>query len=171
MKIISYCLVTGIFFITCKKDAVEMKGCWDVYDPNGYEVIAVDRCDKTRTAVEIMYPDSWIYSAAEQKYCYRAELNGIKFYIYGVPQLVIDRHKQLNSAIIFTRLLDCSSYCTLVWWERHKSKITNEYKPIKMIKETIESKDSCSKLRSGHIVVIRETLDSIITRELHLKTQ
>lgn len=82
-----------------------------------------------------------------------------------MPQSMAEKFMQENGAYRLTKI-DCRSFCALEWHEKHKSKITNQYGPTQLITETILSADSCSKLAVGKVVVIRESADSLITREL-----
>jgi len=44
--------------------------------------------------------------------------------------------------------------------------ITGQFSPTGEFAETLLSRDSCNKLFVGRIITIRETADSLITREL-----
>ena len=87
---------------------------------------------------------------------------------WGVPESMVQRYKEYNGAYQFTKI-NCNSFCVVEWLEKHKSKITNQYGPTILVVDRDLLADSCSKLFVGKLVVVRETTDSLITRELSKK--
>jgi hypothetical protein len=155
-------LAIGIFQISCKKDG---KGCWQAFDPLGYDATGLLLCDKTKAEAEAAWPQFWFYRSGETKYCWREQLGTNSYYVWGIPQSMVNKYVETNGAYQFTKI-DCSSFCVCQWYEKHRSKITGLYDPTLGIVETLSSTDSCSKLFVGRIIVVRETADSLITREL-----
>ena len=153
------CIV--LLFSNCKKDG---KGCWQAFDPQGYDAPGLVVCDKTKAEAEAAYPLFWFYKQGEKKYCWKVNTGRTTSYTGGIPESMAEKFRQENGHE-FTKV-DCASFCTIQWHERHKSKITGQFRPIRLISETILSADSCNKLSIGRLVVMRETADSIITREL-----
>ena len=153
------------FFNECRKDD---KGCWQAFVPGGQDAPGLVLCDKTKTEAEAAYPQYWFYRQGETKYCWRVQFGTQIYYAYGVPESMANMHMSVNAAYQYTRI-DCSSFCHCEWLEKHKSKITGNFGTTTIITETLLSADSCSKLFIGRVIVIRETTDSIITRELRDK--
>ena len=151
-----------LFFCYCKKNE---KGCWQAYNPQGHDERGLIICDKTKAEAEAAYPLFWFYGSGEPKYCWKVEIAGRTSYAWEIPMSMALRHMSENGAYVFTRV-DCRSFCTLAWHEKHKAKATNQFGQTRLIVETIVSTDSCSKLSVGRVVVLRETVDSLITREL-----
>jgi hypothetical protein len=150
-------------FSQCKKDG---KGCWQAFDPAGYgDAPGLVLCDKTKAEAEAAYPEFWFYKAGEEKFCWKVQIGSRESYGWGVPKSMAEKYMQENGAFQFTKI-DCGSFCALEWHEKHKSKITNQFGPTYIITENILSADSCSKLAVGKVVVVRETADSLITREV-----
>jgi hypothetical protein len=122
-------------------------------------------CDKTKAEAEAAYPQFWFYKAGEEKFCWKVQIGSRESYGWGVPTSMAEKYMQENGAFQFTKI-DCGSFCALEWHEKHKSKITSQFGPTYLITETILSADSCSKLGVGKVVVVRQTADSLITREV-----
>jgi len=154
-----------LLFTSCRKDG---KGCWQAFDPQGYDAPGLVLCDKTKAEAEVAHPQFWFYKSGEKKYCWKVEIGGRTSYVFGIPESMAQRQMQENGAYKFTKA-DCNSFCIIEWHEKHKSKITNQFGPTRLITETLLSADSCSKLSVGRVVVVRETRDSLITRELMKK--
>ena len=166
MKLRLLCFA-GIIFIFngCKKDG---KGCWRAFDPRYYAVTGIVVCKQTKTEAEAAYPQYWFYKDGEREYCWQVEIGSSTSYAWGIPASMAQRQMQENGAYHFTKI-DCNSFCTLRWFEKHKSKVTNQFGPTLAISEVILSSDSCSKLSVGRIVIMLETSDSLITREVDEK--
>lgn len=160
-----FILVTIILFSSCRKDG---KGCWQAFSPQGYDVTGLLLCDKTKAEAEEAWPQYWFYRIGEKKYCWQVQFGTNNYRTWEIPESMAKKTMEYNGAYQFTKI-DCNSFCYCQWNEKHKSKITGLYGPTKLITETILSADSCSKLSVGRIVIIRETTDSLITRELTAK--
>ena len=161
LKLILFVVVI-IFFSSCKKDG---KDCWQAFSPQGFTVAGLELCDKTKAEAEEAFPQYWFYRSKEKRYCWHVLLGVNDFYIWDVPESMTERLKDYNGAYQFTKV-DCGSFCFCEWHEKHKSKITGQFGPTLGFGETLLSRDSCSKLFKGRIITIRETADSLITREL-----
>jgi hypothetical protein len=146
----------------CRRDG---KGCWQAFDPQGYDAPGLVLCDKTKAEAEAAYPLFWFYRAGEKKYCWQVQIAGQTSYAWDIPESMANKYVERNGAYQFTKF-DCKNFCTLEWHEKHKSKVTNQFGPTLVFGETILSADSCSRLSVGKVVVIRETADSVITRTL-----
>lgn len=151
-----------IFFNCCKKDG---NGCWQAFSPQGFDVTGLVLCDQTKAEAEAAYPQYWFYQSGERKYCWYVQFGNNKFYTWDVPESMAKKQIEYNGAYQFTKV-DCGSFCFCEWHEKHKSKTTGQFGPTLLVTETILLPDSCSKLSVGRIVTIRETADSLITREL-----
>ena len=163
MKLRITLFVCTIFlFSHCRKN---QKGCWQAYNPQGYDEPGLIICDKTKAEAEAAYPQFWFYASGEPKYCWKVEIAGRTSYAWDIPMSMALRQMTENGAYVFTKV-SCTSFCTLEWHEKHKGKATNQFGPTRLITETIVSADSCSNLSVGGVVVVRETVDSLITREL-----
>ena len=150
-----------ISLISCKKDD---KACWQAFDKGGADATGLILCDKTRAEAEAAYPSYWFYKVGETKYCWKLQNSNGVSYGWDIPQSMADSmHKFWG--FTFTRM-DCSSFCFLEWNEKHKSKITGMYGPTYTKQEYLFSSDTCSKLSVGKIVVIKDTMDSLVTKEL-----
>ena len=159
-------LIVLLFFLSsCKKDG---KGCWQAFDPQGADVTGLVLCGKTKAEAEAAYPQYWFYRSGEIKYCWRMQIGSSVYNTWGVPESMVQRYKEYNGAYQFTKI-DCNSFCAIEWLEKHKSKITNQYGPTNLVVDRDLSADSCSKLFVGKLVLVRETADSLITRELSKK--
>ncbi len=158
--IIAVCLI--LLFTSCRKDS---KGCWQAFDPQGADAQGLILCDKTKAEAEAAYPLFWFYKSGEKKYCWKVQFSSNTSYRWGVPESMAERYMHENGAYRFTKT-DCSSFCSIEWLEKHKSKTANQFGPTRFITETLLSADSCGKLSIGKVVVMRETADSLITREL-----
>jgi hypothetical protein len=157
----------ALFFTGCQKTD---KGCWQAFDPASYgDAPGLVLCDKTLLEAQTEYPQYWFYQQGEDKFCWKVQLGSQASYAAGIPTSMTLLYKKENDAYQFTKV-DCQSFCVLEWHEKHKSKITGQFGPTRLITETILSADSCSKLSVGRVVVVRETADSLITREVAKKT-
>lgn len=163
MKLKLFLFVFTAFLInSCKKDG---NGCWQAFDPLGYDALGLIICDKTKAEAEAAHPQFWFYKQGEKKHCWKVQVVGRIYYAWGIPESMAEKQMQENGAYQFTKV-DCNSFCTLEWHEKHKGKLTIQFGPTRVITETIVSTDSCSKLSIGKVVVVRETADSLITKEL-----
>lgn len=154
--------------VLCTDCNKEGKGCWQAFDPQGYNVPGLVLCDKTKAEAEAAYPHYWFYRSSEIQYCWQVQIGTNTYRTWSVPESIAKRYEQENGAYHFTKI-DCRSFCYCEWNEKHKSKITGSFGPTYFISETLLSADSCSKLFVGRVVVVRETTDSLITRELAKK--
>ena len=150
------------FLVGCKKDG---KGCWQAFSPQGYTVPGLELCDKTKAEAEEAFPQYWFYRSGEKRYCWHGHLGTNDFYLWDVPESMTKRLIEYNGGYQFAKV-DCESFCYCEWYEKRKSKITGQFGPTGAFGEIILSKDSCSKLFVGRVITIRETADSLITREL-----
>ena len=155
-------LAGAIFLSSCKKDG---KGCWQAFSRMGYDVAGLLLCEQTKAEAESTWPQYWFYRSGEKKYCWYVQLGTQNYYQWDMPESMAAKYEDTNGAYQFTKI-DCNSFCSCEWYEKHKSKITGEFTPTYVITEILVSGDSCSKLSVGKIVVVRETSDSLITREL-----
>jgi len=155
-------VLIAFLFGSCGKDG---KSCWQAFDPMGADAQGLIVCDKTKAEAEAMHPMFWFYRVGEKKYCWRVEIGSNTYNTWGVPESMAQRYMQENGAYKFTKI-DCNSFCVVEWHEKRKSKITNQFGPVLVFVERQLSADSCSKLSVGRMVVVRETADSLITREL-----
>jgi hypothetical protein len=155
----------SMLFDSCKKEG---KGCWQAFNPQGYDEPGLVVCDKTKAEAEVAYPSFWFYRIGEKKYCWQVQFGTNSYRTWDVPESMVKKTMEYNGAYHFTKI-DCNSFCFCEWHEKHKSKITGLYDPTKLITETLLSADSCSKLSVGRVVTVRETADSLITRELTKK--
>jgi hypothetical protein len=153
---------TIALFSHCNKDG---KACWQAFNPQGYDEPGLVLCNKTKAEAEAAYPQFWFYRAGETKYCWEVQIGGNKYYAWDVPESIAQKQIEENGAYRFTKI-DCHSFCHCEWYEKHKSKITALFNSTRLITETLVSADSCSKLSVGKVVIVRETADSLITREL-----
>ena len=154
-------------FSSCKKDRVDTKACWQAFDPLGADVKNLVLCDKTKTEAEAAYPQYWFYNSSETKFCWRVQPpNSSIFYTSNIPQSMADK---MWAAYGYTYTkVDCNSFCTWKILEKSKSKVTGFYQPVKQFVETYTT-DTCTKLFVGRVVTVRETTDSLITREFTQK--
>ena len=155
-------VLAAYLFSGCGKDG---KGCWQAFDPMGADAQGLIVCDKTKAEAEAMHPRFWFYRSGEKKYCWRVEVGNNVYNTWGVPESMAQRYMQENGAYKYTKI-DCNSFCVVEWHEKHKNKVTNQFGPVRVIVDKQLSADSCGKLFVGKMVVVRETADSLITREL-----
>jgi hypothetical protein len=157
----------GVMFLlygSCKKDGG--KDCWEAQDPSGAPVyFNPPLCNITKKEAEERYPNYWFYRAGTATNCYRVQFGASTYYVTNMAEEIAQKHMQVQPAYQFTKI-DCSSFCNLEWYEKHKSKVTGNYGPTLVFNETLLNADSCSKLFIGRVVIIRETSDSLITREV-----
>lgn len=166
MKKIIFSAALLVFVLSnCKKDGG--KACWGAVDGLGNDVnFNPQPCDITKKEMEEKFPNWWIYNADAPKYCWRVQYQGNTYYEVNLAQAVIERRGQLFPGYTGTKL-DCSSFCNITWHEKTRSKITGLYGCCtKSITETLFNPDSCSRLFTGRVVTVRETADSITTREV-----
>jgi hypothetical protein len=107
------------------------------------------------------------YKAAETKYCWKVQNGTRESYLWAIPKSIAEKYAQ-DRGLLFTEVT-CSSFCAIEWQEKHKSKVTNQFGPTRIVTENFASADTCSRLSVGRVVVVRETADSLITRELTKK--
>lgn len=162
MKLLSIYFAIVLFLSSCGKNN---KACWQAFDPQGADAQGLVLCDQTKAEAEAAWPQYWFYKAGEQKFCWRVQIGSNVYNTWGVPASMAQRYMQENGAYQFTKI-DCNSFCVVEWYEKHKNKITNQFGPVRSITDKNLSADSCGKLSVGRIVVVRETSDSLITREL-----
>lgn len=158
-------IVFGSFILLssgCRKDG---KGCWQGWNVTGQvDAAGYLFCDKTKAEVEAEYPGIWFYRQGEAKYCYRTTSGSNTYYWANIPESIKDKYAA-NGQGPFTKI-DCSSFCRCTWLEKHKNKLNNQYGPVMQYLETFTTADTCSKLFVGRVITVRETTDSLITREL-----
>jgi hypothetical protein len=155
--------IAATLFISCEKEAE--KACWQGWSPTGKQnVQGMAACDKTLAEMEADFPHFWFYKQNETAYCWRtvSAANDTTYWIY-MPESIKDRYIREGIALNFTKL-DCNSFCSLIWYQHAKSKITGLYKPTVTVKEVLGGSDTCASLYPGRTVIYRETADSIITR-------
>jgi hypothetical protein len=151
-----------VLFSQCRKDG---QGCWQAFDPSGYDVPGLVLCNKTKAEAEAAYPQYWFHPSGEKKYCWLVQIGATAYRAWDVPESMAKKYMEYNGAYHFTKI-DCKSFCQCTWHEKHKSKSTGAFRPTLLIVETLLSGDSCGKLSVGKIVTVKETVDSLITREL-----
>ncbi|HEX6427422.1 MAG TPA: hypothetical protein VF008_07030 [Niastella sp.] len=145
----------------CEKHDDE-KACWQAFSPGGGDIPGLILCDKTLAEAEEAHPGMWFYNANENKYCWQLQTPYGIAYIRQVPVSMADKMKTERG---YTNTkMDCNSFCTWTYYDKFKSKITNHYGPTKAHVETYVG-DTCSTLYVGRVIVIKETTDSIYTRE------
>lgn len=160
-KLIFSCLFFTMLF-SCKKET-ETRFCWQGFDRSGYAVNGMTQCDKTLEEMQAAYPGYWFYKVDEPTYCWRVQTaQNTTFYMRNVPQSMADS-LNWHRSYTYTKV-DCSSFCRWRWIEKSRSKITNLYSPTRAGSE-VYAADSCAKLYQGRQIVVRETSDSIYTRE------
>ena len=151
-----------INLFSCNKENNE-KTCWQGFDPSGYTVQGLTVCDKTLDEMKAAYPGYWFYRADEPTYCWQVQPpQGSRFYMRNVPTSMVDSIRSYRGGN-FTKV-DCNSFCVWQYLDKTRSKITGLYSPTRMSVE-VYAADSCSKLFLGRVIVIRETTDTIVTRE------
>jgi len=155
---------TMAILISCRKDN---KGCWQAFDKGGADVQGLIICNKTKAEAEAMRPEYWFYKEGETKYCWQIQTPNRTSYAWGIPESMATKMSE-QSGYVFTKK-DCNSFCSCEWYEKHKSKITGQFGATLLVQEYLLSADTCSKLSVGKVVVVRETTDSLITRELAKK--
>jgi hypothetical protein len=152
-----YVITLLVLFVTaCKKQ----KNCWQGFE-GGQDVPGMVICDKSKSELETMYPNTLFYIAGETKYCWKFQ-NGNQLSYATMPTSIA--YKVASTYGYILAKIDCGSFCRWRIYEKHKSKITGLYDPTRFYQETYVT-DTCSKLYVGKIVVYRETTDSLITRE------
>jgi hypothetical protein len=157
-------VVITVLLVGCRKDN---KGCWQAFDKAGADVQGLVICNKTQAEAEAMHPEYWFYKSGETKFCWQVQTPSRTSYTWNVPQSMAEKMSE-QSGYVFTKK-DCNSFCSCEWYEKHKSKITGQYGPTLFIQEYLLSADTCNKLSVGRVVILRETTDSLITRELAKK--
>lgn len=153
--------VLVIFATGCRKDD---KACWQAFDKAGGDAPGLVICNKTKAEAEAMHPEYWFYKTGETKYCWQIQTPNGTTYGWDIPQSMAEKMHEFWG-FTFTKK-DCSSFCFLEWHEKHKSKITGFYSPTYIKQEYLFSRDTCSKISVGKIVVVKETADSLVTKEL-----
>jgi len=154
-------LLTSFLLSSCKKDG---KGCWQAFSPLGEDIPGLVLCDKTKAEADAAYPQYWFYPSDERKYCWLVQIGADSSRTWAVPESMAQK-MEAERGYHFTKI-DCNSFCFCQWVEKRKSKVTGLFAPALLITETLLSADSCSKLSVGKVVIVRETTDSLITREL-----
>jgi hypothetical protein len=164
-------ILFAIFFfsllsVQCSKSG---KGCWQAFSRQGLDIFNPPLCDMTKKEAEEKYPQykGWFYRAGETKNCYKATKTSDPNYVeywWGIPESMKGNMEQAYG-VILTKI-DCSSFCKLVWNERHKSKTTSLFVTVNAYSELLLNADSCSKLYKGRIINLWETADSIAYLEL-----
>jgi hypothetical protein len=146
----------------CKKDP---KGCYQAFDPGGYNVPGLVACDKSLEELNNKFPGLWWYNQlTEETYCWKCELpTGTTHYYRQAPVSIVLKLKSRWRYTNMTRL-DCNSYCIWRYYDKKKSKSTNLYSPVTGNSEMLFG-DTCNKLYNGRVIVTKETADSIYTRE------
>lgn len=160
-------LIIG-FFEGCNKE--NDKACWQGWDIGGADALGILLCDKIKSEAEAeaQYPGYWFYRQGETKYCWRSVSGNQTFYWINMPESIKDKYVAGGVMGAFAKI-ECNSFCSCEWNEKHRSKLTGLYNPTKRITEVLFSSDSCTKITVGQIIIYRETSDSLITRELFKK--
>lgn len=153
-------LLSGLF--SCEKES-NQKACWQGFHPSGYVVQGMAACDKTLDEMKATYPGHWFYRADEPTYCWQVQTQqGSRYYMRSIPASMVDSLRPYGG-YSYSKV-DCNSFCTWQYLDKTRSKITGLYSPTKLGVE-VYAADSCSKLFLGRIITIRETTDTIVTRE------
>jgi len=145
--------------ISCKKE--NQKTCWNLVQNGG--IIPGQVCDKSQKEMEEQFGNQYFFvRTSEPRYCWRFKQANNNTYYYGrdVTQSMIDKFYQPYG--YESVKVACNSFCT---WEillRSQSKITGQYLPTRINRETYTT-DTCTKLFTGRVVVTREAADSIFT--------
>jgi hypothetical protein len=144
----------------CKKDD---EACWQGFTPSGADMPGLILCDKTLAEAQEAYPGMWFYNVNEKKYCWQFQTSqGNTAYARQVPVSMADK-LETQYGYTLTKV-DCNSFCTWTYYDKVKSKSTNYYSPTRASVHTYFG-DSCSQLYVGKVITIKETTDSIYTRE------
>ena len=141
MKTLLLSFVIIIVFSNCKKAD---KGCWQSFDPGSYgDAPGLVLCEKTLLEAQTAYQQYWFYRQGEEKFCWKVQIGSQVFYAGGIPTSMTLLYEKENGAYQFTKV-NCQSFCVLEWHEKHKSKITGQFGPTRLVTETILSADSSS---------------------------
>jgi hypothetical protein len=155
-------LLCSCILLSCTKES-EKEYCWQGFDPNGYTVQGLEVCGKTAAEVQAEYPQYWFYKADEPTYCWKVEVPARgPSYMRRVPVSMMD--KMMARLGYSYAKVSCTSFCTWQYLDRARSKSDGGYAPIRTSRETYAA-DSCSKLYQGRIITLRETADTLYTRE------
>lgn len=164
MRKIFIIIACFLVFPYCSKDSG--KHCWGAVDSGGNDVpFSPNPCGITKKEMQDRFPNWWIYNADAPKYCWREQYPSGTGYTPNLAEAVIERRSQIIPGYTASKV-DCSNFCNLEWREYHKSKITGSFGPTYAFRETLVNSDTCAKLFTGRVITIRETTDSLITREL-----
>jgi hypothetical protein len=144
----------------CEKD--DDKACWQGFSGGG-DVPGLILCDKTLAEAQEAYPGMWFYNVNEKKYCWQLQTpQGNTSYARQIPVSMADKF-ETEYGYTFTKI-DCNSFCTWTYHDKVKVKSTNSYGPTRVSIHTYLG-DTCSQLYVGKVIVIKETTDSLYTRE------
>lgn len=162
MKYLYTTLLLLCAFLSCTKEG-EKEFCWQGFDPNGNDVPGLIVCGKTATEVQAEYPLYWFYKVTEEKYCWQVQVAGLGIrYWRNIPVSMMEK-MMARTGYSYTKV-PCTSFCNWQHLDRARSKTDGGYAPTRSGRETYAA-DSCSKLYQGRVIVLRETTDSIYTRE------
>ena len=155
-------MLAAVIIFACTKES-NKKYCWQGFDRSGIDVTGLLVCGKTAAEVEALYPQYWFYKSTDPKYCWKAQTaQGQTIYFRNVPVSMTEKMKPYGG-LTFTKM-DCNSFCIWAWQEKGISKLTGFYAPTRPGVDILFG-DTCTKLFVGRSIVIRETQDSVITRE------
>ncbi|NTS39374.1 hypothetical protein HRG84_00535 [Flavisolibacter sp. BT320] len=151
---------------SCTKED-DKNNCWQAFDPTGYDAQGILFCDKTLAEAQAQYPQFWFYEAGEVKFCWRTvSAQGHTGYARQIPESMMEKLKQQWA--IEASKTDCNSFCTWTYDDKFRSKTTGQYSPTRQSRETYLA-DSFATLFEGRVIVLKETADSIYTREFDRK--
>jgi hypothetical protein len=154
-------LIVLSIIASCKKS--NDKSCWQGFDPAGYDMPGLVLCDKTLAESEAAYPQYWFHDVNETKFCWRVQTTqGQTFYMRDIPQSMVDKMRPYGGYTYVK--VDCGSFCRWRYNDKVQSKTTNLFGAARTSVEVYMA-DSCSRLYAGRIITLRETADSIYTRE------
>lgn len=160
-------IVIAFFALLSVQCSKEGKGCWMAFTSAGEDAFLNPLCDVTKKQAEAQYPIYWFYRYGESKNCYKVTKANDPSYInywWGIPGSMKSNMEQARG-VILTKI-ECTSFCTLGWNEKHKSKSTGLIVNVNAYGETLLNADSCSKLYLGRIINLWETADSIAYLQL-----
>jgi hypothetical protein len=164
-----YIYLIILFSITwsCKKSG---NSCWEAVEAGTLAPVVFNPplCDISKKTAEQRYPNYWFYRAGTATNCYKVVSSTNTTYMTNMAEEVMQKMVQAYPFYQVTKV-DCGSFCNVVWLEKHKGKITGQYGPLREIHETLFNPDSCSRLTVGRVIIITETPDSLITREVKEK--
>jgi len=152
----------------CTKDGG--KGCWVAVEAGTLAPVVFNPplCDIKKKEAEDRYPNYWFYRAGTATNCYKVLFGSNTYYVTNMAEEVVQKITETTPAYQYIKM-DCGSFCNITWLEKRKSKITGQYAPIHELFETLINPDSCSRLSVGRVIILSETSDSLITKEVKEK--